>query len=301
MSVLVENLTKIYGSQKALDNISFEVKPGEILGFLGPNGAGKSTTMKILTGYLTQSSGIARVCDINVDSESIELRKNIGYLPELNPLYSDMYVKEYLLFTAGILGLGKNSNSAAEEMIIKTGLSVERKKKIGQLSKGYKQRVGLAAAMIHNPKVLILDEPTSGLDPNQVTEIRKLIHDIGIDKTVILSTHIMREVEAMCSRVVIINNGEIVADDSIQNLQKHISKEFIINVEFKSEPNIDILSSMKEVKSLTRLGNTYKIISSSDIREELAIKANAESWLILSMNLQENKLEEVFKTLTLPK
>ncbi|MEI6596549.1 MAG: ATP-binding cassette domain-containing protein, partial [Bacteroidota bacterium] len=212
MSVIVEHLTKIYGAQKALDDISFEVKPGDIMGFLGPNGAGKSTTMKILSGYIPQTSGKASVCGYDVQENSIDVKRHIGYLPELNPLYTDMYVKEYLLFIAELQNLGKRSNNAVESMIERTGLSLERRKKIGQLSKGYKQRVGLAQAMLHNPEVLILDEPTSGLDPNQVGEMRDLIREIGLDKTVILSTHIMQEVEAMCNRVVIIDKGKIVAD-----------------------------------------------------------------------------------------
>jgi ABC-2 type transport system ATP-binding protein len=236
MSVIVNGLTKIYGSQKALDGVSFEVKPGEILGFLGPNGAGKSTTMKILTGYLPQSAGSASVCGFDVNTQQMEARKKIGYLPELNPLYTDMYIKEYLLFSASLMGLrGNEANEKVETMIAKTGLTLERKKQINQLSKGYKQRVGLAAAMLHNPEVLILDEPTSGLDPNQVIEIRNLIKEIGKDKTVIFSTHIMQEVEAMCSRVIIINKGKLVANDAIENLQKQMQKTFTLSVEFKQD------------------------------------------------------------------
>ncbi len=298
MSVSVNQLTKIYGQQKALDAISFEVKPGEILGFLGPNGAGKSTTMKILTGYLPQNSGKASVCGFDVNEQSIEVRKNIGYLPELNPLYTDMFVKEYLLFAAETQGLGKSANRAVEEMIDKTGLTRERKKYIGQLSKGYKQRVGLAAAMLHNPKVLILDEPTSGLDPNQVGDMRNLIKEIGRDKTVILSTHIMQEVEAMCSRVVIINKGKIVADDNIANLQKSMVKEFIISLELKSEIDKNLLMNIEGVTNVKAENKKYIIFASRDVREYLAALSSQNNWLILSMSLEEKSLEEVFQNLT---
>ena len=298
MSVSVNQLTKIYGQQKALDAISFEVKPGEILGFLGPNGAGKSTTMKILTGYLPQNSGKASVCGFDVNEQSIEVRKNIGYLPELNPLYTDMFVKEYLLFAAETQGLGKSANKAVEEMIDKTGLTRERKKYIGQLSKGYKQRVGLAAAMLHNPKVLILDEPTSGLDPNQVGDMRNLIKEIGRDKTVILSTHIMQEVEAMCSRVVIINKGKIVADDNIANLQKSMVKEFIISLELKSEIDKNLLMNIEGVTNVKAENNKYIIFASRDVREYVAALSSQNNWLILSMSLEEKSLEEVFQNLT---
>ena len=298
MSVSVNQLTKIYGQQKALDAISFEVKPGEILGFLGPNGAGKSTTMKILTGYLPQNSGKASVCGFDVNEQSIEVRKNIGYLPELNPLYTDMFVKEYLLFAAETQGLGKSANKAVEEMIDKTGLTRERKKYIGQLSKGYKQRVGLAAAMLHNPKVLILDEPTSGLDPNQVGDMRNLIKEIGRDKTVILSTHIMQEVEAMCSRVVIINKGKIVADDNIVNLQKSMVKEFIIALELKSEIDKNLLMNIEGVTNVKAENNKFIIFASMDVREYVAALSSQNNWLILSMSLEEKSLEEVFQNLT---
>ena len=298
MSVSVNQLTKIYGQQKALDAISFEVKPGEILGFLGPNGAGKSTTMKILTGYLPQNSGKASVCGFDVNEQSIEVRKNIGYLPELNPLYTDMFVKEYLLFAAETQGLHKSANRAVEEMIDKTGLTRERKKYIGKLSKGYKQRVGLAAAMLHNPKVLILDEPTSGLDPNQVGDMRNLIKEIGRDKTVILSTHIMQEVEAMCSRVVIINKGKIVADDNIANLQKSMVKEFIISLELKSEIDKNLLMNIEGVTNVKAENKKYIIFASRDVREYLAALSSQNNWLILSMSLEEKSLEEVFQNLT---
>jgi ABC-type multidrug transport system, ATPase component len=219
MSIVVSSLTKIYGTQKAVDNISFELKKGEIVGFLGPNGAGKSTTMKMITGYLPPTSGNISVCGYDVLDKPMEVRKRVGYLPEANPLYFDMYVREYLELSAGIHKLD-NVKNRIEEMITLTGLTKEAHKKIGMLSKGYKQRVGLAQAMLHNPDVLILDEPTSGLDPNQIVEIRDLILRIGKEKTVLLSTHIMQEVEAMCSRVIIIASGNVVADDSLGNLRK---------------------------------------------------------------------------------
>jgi len=299
MSIIVSDLTKIYGAQKALDGISFEVKPGEILGFLGPNGAGKSTTMKILTGYLPQHSGSASICGYDVNTQSMEARKRIGYLPELNPLYTDMYIKEYLLFSAGLLGLtGEAANTAVETMIQKTGLTPERKKQIAQLSKGYKQRVGLAAAMLHNPEVLILDEPTSGLDPNQVVEIRNLIKEIGKDKTVLFSTHIMQEVEAMCTRVIIINKGKIVANDAIENLQKKLNKTFILTIEFKDEINESLIQSLAPLVQTEKNGKLYTIKAQSDLREAIAKLAQQNNWLILSMQLEESSLEEVFQSLT---
>jgi ABC-2 type transport system ATP-binding protein len=217
LSISVKALSKTYGTQKAVDEISFEAKPGKILGFLGPNGAGKSTTMKILTCYLPQTSGEASICGFDISNQSLEVRKLIGYLPESNPLYLDMYVKEFLYFVGNIYHL-RNLKTRVEEVILATGLGKEKHKKIGELSKGYKQRVGLAQAIIHDPKVLILDEPTSGLDPNQLIEIRKLIKELGKTKTVILSTHIMQEVEAICDDVIIINKGKIVANNSLNNL-----------------------------------------------------------------------------------
>jgi ABC-2 type transport system ATP-binding protein len=236
MSVKVENLTKEYGDQKAVDNISFAIKKGEIVGFLGPNGAGKSTTMKMITGYLPSTAGSAYVCDINVQDNPLEIQKRIGYLPEANPLYMDMYVREYLEFLTGVHHLGAKSEFRIAEIIEQTGLQVEQHKKIGSLSKGYKQRVGIAQAMIHNPEVLILDEPTSGLDPNQIIEIRELIKTFGKEKTVILSTHIMQEVEAMCDRVIVINKGKIVADDSLANIQSN-NKDKSLEEIFRSLTN----------------------------------------------------------------
>jgi ABC-2 type transport system ATP-binding protein len=298
MSIVVEKLTKVYGAQKALNEISFEVKPGDVLGFLGPNGAGKSTTMKILTCYIPQTSGLATVCGFDVIKNPIEVRQQIGYLPELNPLYTDMFVKEYLLFSAEVQGLGKLANIRVEEMIERVGLTVERKKKIGQLSKGYKQRVGLAQAMLHNPKVLILDEPTSGLDPNQVGEMRDLIKEIGKDKTVLLSTHIMQEVEAMCNRVVIINKGKIVANDAIEKLQQKLVGEVVITVEFKNPINESGLKAIKEVLFVKQKGNKYTVKANSDVREQISMAASANGWILLSMNLDEDSLENVFQKLT---
>src|SRR5476651_1627565 len=217
MSISVESLTKIYGLQKAVDGISFTASPG-VLGFLGPNGAGKSTTMKILTGFIPQTSGKASVCGFDVETQALDVKRNIGYLPESNPLYQDMYVKESLAFIAGIHKIPQ-AEKRIKDIIEQTGLTPEQHKKIGQLSKGYRQRVGLAQAILHNPDVLILDEPTSGLDPNQLIGIRQLITDLGKTKTIVLSTHIMQEVEAVCDNVIIINKGTIVADDSLQGLR----------------------------------------------------------------------------------
>lgn len=298
MSIQVEKLTKIYGTQRALDEISFEAKQGEILGFLGPNGAGKSTTMKILTGYIPQTSGTAKVCGFDVSTQTMEVKKHIGYLPELNPLYTDMFVKEYLLFSAEVQGLGKEAKNRVNEMIERVGLSLERKKKIGQLSKGYKQRVGLAQAMLHNPKVLILDEPTSGLDPNQVVEIRELIKEIGKDKTVLLSTHIMQEVESMCNRVIIINRGKIVADDNISALQQQSKHELTIVVEFKNEVKEAMLKNIAGVKAVKQKGKRYFLKCSDDVREQVSTLSSQQGWVLLSMSLEEDSLESVFQKLT---
>lgn len=298
MSIQVEKLTKIYGQQRALDEISFEAKQGEILGFLGPNGAGKSTTMKILTCYIPQTSGVAKVCGFDVSTRAMDVKKNIGYLPELNPLYTDMFVKEYLQFIADVQQIGKESKKRVEEMIERVGLTVERKKKISQLSKGYKQRVGLAQAMLNDPKVLILDEPTSGLDPNQVVEIRELIREIGKDKTVLLSTHIMQEVESMCNRVIIINKGKIVADDKIEKLQQKVNTDVTIVVEFKNEVKESLLKNITGVKEVKQKGKRYILKSAKDIREEISMLSAQQNWVLLSMNMEENTLEEVFQKLT---
>jgi ABC-2 type transport system ATP-binding protein len=300
MSILVKNLTKIYGEQKAIDSISFEVKKGEIVGFLGPNGAGKSTTMKILTCYLPQTEGLAKVCDFDTREQEQEVKRRIGYLPESNPFYKEMYVKEYLHYVAKVYQLA-NPMQRVAEMIGITGLTQEQNKKIHQLSKGYKQRVGIAQAIIHNPDVLILDEPTSGLDPNQLVEIRKLIKDIGNEKTVLLSTHIMQEVEAMCERVIIINRGTIVADDSTSQLKSNSNNQTIICIEFAEKVNIEELKSVKGVKKVEKEGNEYKVYSQDktiDVRQELFNKAVASQWTIVSMKQETRDLEAVFKELT---
>lgn len=300
MSVKVEQLTKIYGSQHAVDGISFEAEPGKILGFLGPNGAGKSTTMKIVTCFIPQSSGKASVCGFDVETQSMDVRRNIGYLPEHNPLYLDMYVKEYLGFIAGLHHL-QQKDKRIKEMIGMTGLDREQHKKIGQLSKGYRQRVGLAQAMLHDPKVLILDEPTSGLDPNQLSEIRKLIRELGREKTVILSTHIMQEVEAICDRVVIINKGRIVANDDTKNLQARTSGEIVYRVEFDKPAHKNQLESIQGVKEATRIGeNVWLLATSADIDTranifEYAVKNNL---VMLSTQKEEQSLEDVFRQLT---
>lgn len=302
MSIQVKNLSKIYGKQKAVNNISFEIKTGEIVGFVGPNGAGKSTTMKILTGFIPQTSGEAKINDLDLIENSLEIRKHIGYLPENNPLYLEMYVKEYLEFVAGIYKLGKNTKSRIKEIIEQTGLTVEQNKKIGALSKGYRQRVGLAQALIHNPSILILDEPTSGLDPNQIIEIRNLISEVGKEKTVLLSTHIMQEVEAICDRIIIINKGEIVADDSIESIYKHTKDQFItVVVEFDKEPDQKQLKEIEFVDKVAKIdGKNWLIQSTSteDIRQHIfqfAVKTNIA---VLSMQKKEKSLEEVFQELT---
>jgi ABC-2 type transport system ATP-binding protein len=300
MSILVKNLTKIYGEQKAIDSISFEVKKGEIVGFLGPNGAGKSTTMKILTCYLPQTEGLANVCDFDTRTQEQEVKKRIGYLPESNPLYKEMYVKEYLHYVAKVYQLA-NPLQRVADMIGITGLTQEQNKKIHQLSKGYKQRVGIAQSIIHNPDVLILDEPTSGLDPNQLVEIRKLIKDIGNEKTVLLSTHIMQEVEAMCERVIIINKGSIVADDKTSQLKSNFSNQTIICIEFAEKIQIEDLKSVKGVKKVEKEGNEFKVYSqdkTTDIRQELFNKAVSSQWTIVSMKQETRDLEAVFKELT---
>src|SRR6188508_1551543 len=252
MSIEVKNLLKVYGDQKAVNDISFKVGKGEIVGFLGPNGAGKSTTMKIITGYLEKTSGEAFVCGMNVADQPLETKKKIGYLPELNALYYDMYVREYLAFIAELHKI-KNQKSKVESVIELTGLTIESKKRIGQLSKGYKQRVGLAAALIHDPEVLILDEPTSGLDPNQIIEIREVIKKQGKDKTVLFSSHILQEVEAICDRVIIINKGEIVADDTLSKLQSAADSQQSVTVAFKETVQIDWLKNLNGVSSVKNI------------------------------------------------
>ena len=299
MSVLVNGVTKFFDKQKALNNVSFEIGTGEVVGFLGPNGAGKSTMMKILTGYITQSEGQVSVCGINVLTNSIESRKKIGYLPEHNPLYLDMYVKEFLSFIGDIHNI-KNKKERVNEMIEITGLTPEKTKKIRQLSKGYRQRVGLAAALIHDPEVLILDEPTTGLDPNQLKDIRALIKSVGKTKTVMLSTHIMQEVEAICDRAIIINQGEIVADNDIQKLQSG-GAQIIIDVEFENPVIIDEIKTIDGVEKVSQItSREYKVYSKNtiDVRPKISQFAIDQSNLVISMQKREQKMEDVFQSLT---
>ncbi len=299
MSIQVSNVTKLYGEQKALDNISFEVKPGEILGFLGPNGAGKSTMMKIITTFIPPSSGEIKVCGFDIQSQSMDVRKNVGYLPENNPLYLDMYVTEYLGFIAGLHQI-HNKDKRVKEMINLTGLSLEHHKKIGALSKGYRQRVGLAQALIHDPKVLILDEPTSGLDPNQLADIRGLIKNIGKEKTLMFSTHIMQEVEAVCDRVVIINKGQMVADGKAGELGRH-SSGYSIRVEFDKDISKNTLSQIQGLKRISQLSsNNWELFAEGehDIRPDIFRFAVEHSLTVLTINRHEQSLEEIFQELT---
>lgn len=319
MSIIVSNITKIYGAQKALDAVTLEIKPGGITGLLGPNGAGKSTLMKILTCFIPPTKGDASVCGFDVLEQSIEVRKKVGYLPENNPLYLDLYVREFLGFIAGTHNLKGNIASRVADMIEMTGLASEQHKKIGALSKGYRQRVGLAQAMIHNPEVLILDEPTSGLDPNQLLEIRNLITELGKTKTVMMSTHIMQEVEAICNRAIIIHKGRIVADDSTQNLQHLAKSADIIIVEFHVPVKGSLLNTIPGVVEATPAiastggpfaknggsilhheASTWHLISApgSDIRAAVFQFAVEHKYTVLSLHREEQKLEEVFQELT---
>lgn len=300
MSIEVKNLLKQYGEQKAVNNISFTVSKGEIVGFLGPNGAGKSTTMKIITGYLQQTAGEAFVCGINVAEHPIETKRKIGYLPELNALYYDMYVREYLAFIAEVHKV-ETPKKKIEAVIELTGLNIESKKKIGQLSKGYKQRVGLAGALIHDPEVLILDEPTSGLDPNQIVEIREVIKKQGENKTVLFSSHILQEVEAICDRVIIINRGELVADDKLSNLQKGNKDHHAVIVQFKEPVNIKTLEKMNGVISVEQLqNNLFKLQTtlSDSVRKQILELALQQNLNIISLQSESQSLENIFKTLT---
>lgn len=300
MSIIVKDLTRLYGEQLAVNHISFEIGKGTIVGFLGPNGAGKSTTMKMLTTYVPPSSGTASVCGYDIVKEVLEVRRHVGYLPESNPLYYDMYVREYLHFAAGVHQLS-NKKSRVEEMIEMTGLTKEVNKKLGQLSKGYKQRVGLAQAMIHNPDVLILDEPTSGLDPNQLADLRDLIVRIGREKTVLLSTHIMQEVEAMCSRVIIINDGQIVADDPIGAIQdRQIDKNTLI-VQFDKPVTIADLQALAQLESARELDQhrwALQTTQPDQLRKSLMQWAVSRDYIIESLQTESRSLEEVFRTLT---
>jgi ABC-2 type transport system ATP-binding protein len=301
MSIKVTGLTKIFGEQKAVNNISFEIGSGNVVGFLGPNGAGKSTTMKMLSTYITPTSGQATVCGFDVVEKPMDVRRLVGYLPESNPLYYDMYIREYLEFAAGVHQLGNISKSRIDAMIEMTGLQKEVKKKIGTLSKGYKQRVGLAQAMIHDPKVLILDEPTSGLDPNQIMDIRDLIINLGKEKTVLLSTHIMQEVQAMCSRVIIINNGNIVADDAIGNIQSAEKQQQGLAVSFGKEVNAAALQQMKNVIRAKKSEDNQWILETANpdlLRKELMAWSLQNDVDILSLQNSSQSLEDAFRNLT---
>jgi ABC-2 type transport system ATP-binding protein len=303
MSLLIQNLTRLFGNQKAVDDISFSVNRSEIVGFLGPNGAGKSTTMKIATTFLPPSSGKVIVEGFDVTENAMAVKRITGYLPEHNPLYTDMFVHEYLRFIGGLYGLrGKILRTRVSEMIDQCGLTREQHKKIESLSKGYRQRVGLAQALIHDPKVLILDEPTSGLDPNQLLEIRKLIKEISKNKTVLFSTHIMQEVQALCDRVVVINQGKIVADDSLSNLISQKEKEQVVRVEFENKVNTDILRSISGVQEVEIINDhTFRIISfqKTDIRPELFRFASETNNTLIGLHLEASSLEDIFRTLTL--
>ena len=301
MSIEVKDLLKVYGTQKAVNNISFTIGKGEIVGFLGPNGAGKSTTMKIITGYLLQDAGTAKVCGIDVLQHPLEIKKKIGYLPEANPLYFDMYVKEYLSFVAGVHQI-KNSKITIENIIELTGLTIESKKKIGQLSKGYKQSVGLAAALVHDPEVLILDEPTSGLDPNQIVEIRNVIKDQGKNKTVLFSSHILQEVQAICDRVMIINKGELVADDSLSNLRQHTKGNFV-KIVFEESISIELLKQIPGVtKVMQENSQSWKLATANAdaVRKQLMELTLRNNLNIVSLQTEGNNLEEIFRSLTNP-
>ena len=312
MSILVSNLSKLYGDAKAVDNITFEVHSGEILGFLGPNGAGKTTTMRVITCYLSPNAGSIKVEGRDIQTESFEVRKLVGYLPEQNPLYLDMNVLEYLEYAAQLQGVAKPMISRRmKEMVDVCGLGEMKHKDIGQLSKGYRQRVGLAAAMIHDPRVLILDEPTSGLDPNQIVEIRSLIRDIGRQKTVVLSTHILPEVQATCNRVIIISRGKIVADGPIEDLQRnlHGGERIVIEVEVPDGQSFDMLSvqvrSIPSIETISLINEqngvkkfSVETSNATDIRKDLFQLCVQKGWGLLELHREQTSLEEIFRQLT---
>ncbi|RYC71999.1 gliding motility-associated ABC transporter ATP-binding subunit GldA [Spirosoma sordidisoli] len=304
MSIRVQNLTKVYGQQKAVNQISLVAQPGEIVGFLGPNGAGKSTTMKIATGYLPPTDGTVDVNGFDVRTQPMDVRRSVGYLPEHNPLYLDMYVKEYLRFAGSLHGLGGvDLSRRIADMIERVGLGREQHKRIGQLSKGYRQRVGLAQALLHNPPVLILDEPTTGLDPNQLAEIRQVIREAGRDKTVLFSTHIMQEVEAVCDRVVIINRGQIVADGPLSQLRgASAGAGVVVIAEFESElATADVLMNLSGVERVEPLGKgLYRVTAgpNTDLRAAIFRLAADQNLTLVGLRQQENSLEGIFKELT---
>lgn len=302
MSITVTQLSKVYEEQRAVNDISFSLNKGEVVGFLGPNGAGKSTTMKMITGYLPPSGGNASVCGYDVVTHPMEVRQRIGYLPEANSLYKDMYVREFLSFIAEVHKLGSNKEKRISEVIAMTGLQPESKKKIGQLSKGYQQRVGLAQALIHDPEVLILDEPTSGFDPNQLVDVRDLIIELGKTKTIMLSTHIMQEVEAMCSRVIIINKGNIIADDSLHNLQQGDQQNGYIQVSFGAP--LPTEAELLQIPGVTRVkqqdAGTWQLFAANleDVRKNLLQFALISNRNILSLQSNSQSLESIFRELT---
>jgi ABC-2 type transport system ATP-binding protein len=301
MSIKVNNVSKLYGTQRALDQVSFEINSGEIVGLLGPNGAGKSTMMKIITCYLTQSEGEVSVNGFDVQKDSLKVRSFVGYLPENNPLYHDMYVKEYLAFVAGMYKIPR-AKQRVQEMVDLVGLEVEQHKKIGALSKGYRQRVGIAQAMIHDPKVIILDEPTSGLDPLQLEQIRGLIHAIGQEKTVMLSTHIMQEVEALCSRVIIINKGKIVADKPVSLIRSEFgSNRYNLKVELAAKIDGQLFKEIVGVEKVLQKSDTHlvlEITSTDDIRDKVFQFAVKQNLTVLTIQKEEQSMEDVFKQFT---
>lgn len=303
MSITVSNITKIYGEQKALNGVSFSINTGQVVGFLGPNGAGKSTMMKIISGFIPPTTGEVIVSGTSIFSSDYDFRRNVGYLPENNPLYTDMYVKEYLLFVARIYGLGSKSNQRVKELIDLTGIGYEQNKRIGSLSKGYKQRVGMAQALMHDPEVLILDEPTSGLDPNQIVEIRRLITEVGREKTVMLSTHIMQEVEAICQRIIIINRGNLIADGSNSEiLALSSSKGQSVQVEFTQDIDFARLKTIEGVSYVKAISAKAAIVGSqqsSDIRPNIFNFAVSNGLVIVHLEEKGTHLEDIFQTLTM--
>ena len=302
MSVIIQDLTKIYGQQKAIDRISFEAKPKEILGFLGPNGAGKTTTMKIITCFIPATEGKASVCGFDTETDSMEVRRRIGYLPEHNPLYKDLYVREYLQFVAGVYKLGAKSKARIAEVIELTGLGKEQHKPIMALSKGYRQRVGLAQAILHDPEVLILDEPMSGLDPNQAAEIRRLIQELGQEKTLIFSSHDMAEVQTLCDRVVIIRDGQLVANDKVEVLRQRVAGSTALSFELLESPKLEVFKKIKGVKEVRQLDapNRFQLICplDSDLRPELFRFIVANNWTLIELRRELFSVEDVFQTLT---
>jgi ABC-2 type transport system ATP-binding protein len=308
MNIRIENLSKKYGPQRAVDGISFEVKTGEILGFLGPNGAGKSTTMKMITGYIGIGGGEIKVGDLSVKDQSDEVKRFIGYLPENNPLYLDMPVIDYLQFCASLQGVdGARIDEQVKKMVRVCGLNAEKHKKIGELSKGYRQRVGLAQAMIHDPQILILDEPTTGLDPNQIVEIRKLIREIGKEKTVILSTHILPEVEATCDRILIINKGKIVADGTADNLRKQAAGQEILKVRIEDAPIETVIHELRRLPQVDTVEWIDKNLNRVEVQSRTGASSKRDifhlcvekSWVLSELTPIETRLEDIFRNLTM--